>query len=305
MPRKHPNDTPSEAPMLLARLVDFMSNCSTVRRGSLNPAFFAIFSTWEPRPTPATSEMVFPIAAAPMVDTVRIAPSSSSIKSPAMIMMELSMKPNPTKGTADAIATIYSCCRVGGRSTSSLFRNISSSEIVITPSLFESILSKIVLSCTLRRSMARSNAKESSPGFSARRRRMCCMMCSRAPSDIFSTSVNASALSPYSAFAERISAVFLINFSVLLSSTARAVASSFPAAAPPLDDHPPLRVVNTRPVHFEGVGGCWCAFAAGVRAGAKIPEEEPACALAKPFRPNPLTNADILDRIEGCKRPPL
>jgi hypothetical protein len=60
-------------------------------------------------PTPATSDNKFPIAADAIVVMPRTRPSLTSIVSPAMIMIALSINPNPTKGTPAANAVEMSC----------------------------------------------------------------------------------------------------------------------------------------------------------------------------------------------------
>mmetsp|Transcript_37934 Transcript_37934/g.89425 ORF Transcript_37934/g.89425 Transcript_37934/m.89425 type:complete len:206 (-) Transcript_37934:251-868(-) len=100
--------------------------------------------------------MRFPMAAAAIVVIPNATPSSASIISPARIMMALSMKPKPTKGTDDASPTIHSCCRVGSVTLlCSLSRmKRSNSCDVITPSALRSMLTKSSTRTTLEFSPA-------------------------------------------------------------------------------------------------------------------------------------------------------
>ena len=66
-----------------------------------------------PKTTPHKSEIMFPIAAAHMVDMPSATPRYTSIASPANNKMALSMIPNPTKGIAWCRATTYSWFLVG------------------------------------------------------------------------------------------------------------------------------------------------------------------------------------------------
>lgn len=58
------------------------SNCTGVSLGGLNPILWASNSTYEADPIPRISEMVFPSAAAAIVDIEIIAPRDASMCSP-------------------------------------------------------------------------------------------------------------------------------------------------------------------------------------------------------------------------------
>lgn len=66
-----------------------------------------------PSMIPATSLMMFPMAAAHMVESPSATPNEVSMASPAIMRMKLSMKPKPRNGTAVAKANARSSAYVG------------------------------------------------------------------------------------------------------------------------------------------------------------------------------------------------
>eukprot|EP00754_Rhynchopus_humris_P050202 Rhum_TRINITY_DN8824_c0_g1::Rhum_TRINITY_DN8824_c0_g1_i1::g.30124::m.30124 len=105
MPRQHPSMTPSAAPSVPTHFVLRKLRCACVIAGASKPHLIAIASTAPPKMTPATSLKSCPNAAATSVKR-RKWPKKLSMRSPAWIMMVLSIRPKPTMGTAQA----KKCC---------------------------------------------------------------------------------------------------------------------------------------------------------------------------------------------------
>jgi hypothetical protein len=74
-------------------------NCPALSLGFGMPRALHSESTWSASPSPARSDTIFPIPAAAIVDRHSTTPILSSIRSATVIMMKLSRKPNPIKGS--------------------------------------------------------------------------------------------------------------------------------------------------------------------------------------------------------------
>eukprot|EP00092_Neocalanus_flemingeri_P102585 GFUD01131223.1.p1 GENE.GFUD01131223.1~~GFUD01131223.1.p1 ORF type:complete len:100 (-),score=14.42 GFUD01131223.1:56-355(-) len=74
MPKKQPNATPRPRPKFAQILDRGISSCSGVRSGGWAPNLSAQDSTYQADPMPIISEIVFPKAAAAIVEIPSLAP---------------------------------------------------------------------------------------------------------------------------------------------------------------------------------------------------------------------------------------
>eukprot|EP00962_Isochrysis_galbana_P019376 scaffold5651_cov108-Isochrysis_galbana.AAC.3 len=101
-PMRQPTKQPVAEPMVAARLPSRECCCSCVNPCSGMPSLSASCSTMFPAPTPTTSDTALPMPAAANVETWNVTPMVESMRSPAMIMMALSMMPKAMNGMARA-----------------------------------------------------------------------------------------------------------------------------------------------------------------------------------------------------------
>mmetsp|Transcript_9144 Transcript_9144/g.22421 ORF Transcript_9144/g.22421 Transcript_9144/m.22421 type:complete len:355 (-) Transcript_9144:818-1882(-) len=104
MPRRQPESTPSAMARVLTRRTESRASWSGVRSLTGSPSLLNAASTNPPKHTPLVSEQIWPIAAAVIVANPKVAPRVQSIKSPAWIMIRLSITPKPIMGTAHCSA---------------------------------------------------------------------------------------------------------------------------------------------------------------------------------------------------------
>mmetsp|Transcript_45530 Transcript_45530/g.151874 ORF Transcript_45530/g.151874 Transcript_45530/m.151874 type:complete len:202 (-) Transcript_45530:265-870(-) len=95
MPRRQPQMTPTVAPPSAHCRDILIFSCSGDRFAGVSCSRAVSVSTTPPKRVPLVSEHTFPRAAAVSVEKPSVTPRVVSIRSPAWIMMMLSMKPNP------------------------------------------------------------------------------------------------------------------------------------------------------------------------------------------------------------------
>mmetsp|Transcript_40473 Transcript_40473/g.114628 ORF Transcript_40473/g.114628 Transcript_40473/m.114628 type:complete len:216 (+) Transcript_40473:177-824(+) len=114
-----PIDIPIMAPAVRTLCVIGSASCAAVSSGSFanRCECFAMTSCND---SPAMSDIKFPRPAAHIEEMVSVAPSAASMLSPAVIIMKLSRKPNPTKGMPWLMARSQRAFEDGGSTVSSI-----------------------------------------------------------------------------------------------------------------------------------------------------------------------------------------